>query len=291
MATAHGLGVVVSFRFDVEVKVLTPDALSHPTPCLTLPHLRQSVDAIAVAPAPALSPWRARVATATADVTVTGMATVDPTRRPLKSRNQAWAKALTTGLCRAGVWPDVVSIGSVVVAAGAGVALWGAGRSAVPVACGLFIIAAACAQLRLLCNLLDGMIAVETGRRSPVGEIYNDLPDRVSDVLILVGAGYAVGQPAGITLGWAAATLAVLTAYIRVTGRALGTPSYFLGPMAKPHRMALLTAACVIASVACWWGVAGQVMAVALAVMIAATAWTCARRLRRIMRDLREGAR
>ena len=29
---------------------------------------------------------------------------------------------------------------------------------------------------RLLCNLLDGMVAVEGGKRSKSGELYNDVP-------------------------------------------------------------------------------------------------------------------
>ena len=52
-----------------------------------------------------------------------------------------------------------------------------------------------CVQLRLLCNLLDGMVAVEGGRSSPVGALYNEVPDRVADSLLLVALGYAVGIP------------------------------------------------------------------------------------------------
>jgi len=40
-----------------------------------------------------------------------------------------------------------------------------------------------------------------------------------------------------------AAALAILTAYVRVLGVSVGTPQYYLGPMAKQHRMAALTAA------------------------------------------------
>lgn len=78
-------------------------------------------------------------------------------------------------------------------------------------------------QGRLICNLLDGMVAVEGGLRSPVGAVFNDLPDRVSDSLILIGAGY--GLAGFITyapqLGWAAALMAVMTAYVRGARRQL----------------------------------------------------------------------
>ena len=42
--------------------------------------------------------------------------------------------------------------------------------------------------------------------------------------------------------------LAVMTAYARVLGRSLGSGIYFIGPMAKQHRMATLSGACVIAT-------------------------------------------
>ena len=56
-----------------------------------------------------------------------------------------------------------------------------------------------------------------------------------------VASGYAV-RPFhyGALLGWSAAVLAVLTAYVRVLGASLGTTHQFIGPMAKPHRMALV---------------------------------------------------
>jgi hypothetical protein len=79
------------------------------------------------------------------------------------------------------------------------------------------ILAVACIQLRLLCNLLDGMVAVEQGLATPTGPIWNELPDRLADVFFLVGAGYgaqAAGFQAGVALGWSAAALALLTAYV-----------------------------------------------------------------------------
>src|SRR5262249_4097004 len=91
------------------------------------------------------------------------------------------------------------------------------------------------------------MVALEGGMKTKSGEVYNDLPDRISDSLVLVAAGYAVpGFPYGPVLGWCAALLAALTAYVRMLGGAAGLPQSFIGPMAKQQRMALLTAACVL---------------------------------------------
>jgi phosphatidylglycerophosphate synthase len=58
-------------------------------------------------------------------------------------------------------------------------------------------------QLRLLCNLLDGMVAIEGGFKTKTGEIFNELPDRLSDALILIGAAYSVPTVAAThDLGW-----------------------------------------------------------------------------------------
>jgi phosphatidylglycerophosphate synthase len=109
----------------------------------------------------------------------------------------------------------------------------------------LLILAAAFCQARLICNLLDGMVAMEGGKKEASGPFWNEFPDRVADILILGGAGLGLGDPA---LGFAAAAFAVFTAYVRELGRAVGAPSDFSGPMAKPHRMAVMTGAAVLAA-------------------------------------------
>lgn len=147
----------------------------------------------------------------------------------------------------------------------------------------LLIGAGVCIQLRLLCNLLDGMVAVEHGKGGPSGPIWNELPDRIADALFLVGAGYfadLAGFTLGAPLGWAAAVLAVLTAYVRELGRGLGFPADFSGPMAKPHRMAALTATCALAAFEPLWGWNGQSVILGLLVIVAGAAWTALRRTR-----------
>lgn len=160
-------------------------------------------------------------------------------RRPLASRGSAFARRAVALLLKTSVTPNQISLASVAIAAAGAAALAFAPRWP-----GLFVLAALCVQLRLVCNLLDGMVAVEGGRGTPVGALYNEIPDRVADTLFLVAWGWAVGLP---WLGWAAALAAALTAYLRVLGGALGQPQDFRGPMAKQHRMALLTATCVLA--------------------------------------------
>jgi phosphatidylglycerophosphate synthase len=175
-----------------------------------------------------------------------------------------------------------------VFATAAGVCLCWTARADGFIRQALFLATAACIQLRLLSNMLDGLVAIEGGRRTPSGEIFNDMPDRFADVVILVGAGYSIAAfNWGRDLGWLAAVLAVMTAYIRLLGGSMGVPQYFLGPMAKPQRMALLTGACVLAMFEDYLGLRGQVIALALVIMVAGMLVTCARRTARIASDLK----
>jgi phosphatidylglycerophosphate synthase len=216
------------------------------------------------------------------------MADATKSRRPLQSRNRAWAIGAAAMLARGGVRPNVISLASVLFAAAAATALI-AGRGAGDALHAVLMLAAAAGiQLRLLCNLLDGMVAVEGGRGSKSGEVYNDAPDRAADAILFIAAGYALPWTAwGGALGWAAALLAVLTAYVRVLGGALGQRQDFSGPLAKQHRMFVLTVAClgaIIESLA--FDSRGWVLGVALAVIVVGSALTIVRRLVRLVRAL-----
>jgi phosphatidylglycerophosphate synthase len=150
----------------------------------------------------------------------------------------------------------------------------------------LWLAGAVLVQLRLLANVLDGMVAIGRGVASPLGELFNEVPDRVSDTAILLGFAFAAGG--GWALGLAAALAAMSTAYIRAVGRGAGAGSAFCGPMAKQHRMAMLTALAVWCAVAPWaWGTGSVVPAIGLVVIAALSVVTAVRRLWRIARALR----
>jgi phosphatidylglycerophosphate synthase len=185
-------------------------------------------------------------------------------------------------VANAGITPNQISILSVFCAAGAGAALyWHPGNP------WLLVLAALCIQLRLVCNLIDGMVAVEGGQRTKSGEVFNDMPDRFSDLLILVPAGYALsaGWP-GPLLGWLAASFAVLTAYVRVLGGALGLKQVFSGPMAKQHRMAVMTAGCVGGAIEAYLKASNYCLWFALAIVAAGSLWTTFSRARAIVQEL-----
>ena len=124
------------------------------------------------------------------------------------------------------------------------------------------------------------MVAIEGGKKTYSGELFNDVPDRISDTLFLVSAGYAISMVSwGGTLGWCAALLAVMTAYVRTLAASLGAPVNFQGPMAKQHRMALLTAACLITAVENSFAGQSYALLAALIIMIAGCVITLYRRI------------
>ena len=157
----------------------------------------------------------------------------------------------------------------------------------------LWLIGAVAIQLRLQANLLDGMVAMQTGRTSRIGELFNEVPDRVSDTALLVGAGYAIGSEPLIGL-WAALA-AMLTAYIRTTGKTAGAPMDFCGPMAKQHRMAVLTIVCLANVAGCshltWGGgLSMELVSLGLWIILIGSMITAVRRLIRISAFLRSAS-
>jgi phosphatidylglycerophosphate synthase len=183
---------------------------------------------------------------------------------------------------RLGLSPNQVSVLGMLCGIAAGLCLYFTPTSTHPRI--LWLSAAALIQLRLLANMLDGMVALATGRASPLGELYNDVPDRISDSAALIGLGYAAQSNS--ELGYIAAILAILTAYIRAVGKAAGAGSDFRGPMAKQQRMFLVTLASLYqalapADITFSWGPRGSwgPPAAILALIAAGALITCIRRL------------
>lgn len=202
-------------------------------------------------------------------------------RRPIAVRGNAIVQRFSAWLARSGVSPNAISVASIVFAATGAAALLELGSPWGPWLCALGIV------LRLLCNLFDGLVAVEHGRKTPTGVLYNEVPDRIGDSLFLVALGYAAGLP---WCGWLAALLAALTAYIRTLGGTVLQTQDFRGPMAKPHRMWLMIAACVLAPLETRFAATDYTLRVAVVVIAAGSALTCWTRLRAIARRLGAGA-
>jgi phosphatidylglycerophosphate synthase len=192
-------------------------------------------------------------------------------RRPLKSRGSGWASAITRLLLRTPLTANQVSVIGVLVS------LLGAWAFvAAPGNPWLYLAGALAIQLRLLCNLFDGLIAVEGGRKSAYGPLYNEVPDRIEDSVFLIGFGFAAGL---LWLGLTCALLAAITAYVRALGGTLGFAQDFRGPMAKQQRMAALTLGAVAGCAEALWRGTSWSLVVALGLIVGGTFVTIVRRV------------
>ena len=208
-------------------------------------------------------------------------------RRPIAARRLALVNRLAAWLSRVGLSANAISVVGMIFGVVAGACLWLTNLTGPMVGRVLFLAGAGLVQLRLLANMMDGMVAVASGTASPLGELFNEAPDRVSDAAVLVGLGYAAGGwPA---LGWLAALLAVFTAYVRALGKSAGAGSDFRGPMAKQQRMFLVTAVAVLCAIAPSL-IVRSAGAWCLGVICAGCVVTICRRLARIAHNLRSAA-
>ena len=123
----------------------------------------------------------------------------------------------------------------------------------------------------------------------PLNTLYMELADPVADPWLFMAAGYCndwVVKISGIPMGWVAAVLAVLAAFMRVLGWAMTGNQTRLGPMTCRNRLLVLIAACLGSIVELWVRQDGkcaeEVMRWSLALVVVGTAITCVRRIRAI---------
>jgi phosphatidylglycerophosphate synthase len=134
---------------------------------------------------------------------------------------------------RLNIHPDAISYASIIAAGLACMALMKSARHP-----WLLLIAPLFCYVRLWLNMLDGMVALASGKASLRGEILNDLPDRISDVLVFAGVAHS-GLANPFIAYWAALG-AVFTAYVGTFGQAIAGKREFGGIMSKPWRMIMI---------------------------------------------------
>src|SRR5207237_5204278 len=143
-------------------------------------------------------------------------------RRPIAQMFRRTAEVATNFCVRLGIPPDAISYLSILAALIAALCFWKSGRNA-----WLLIIAPLFCFLRLWFNMLDGTVAVAAGKASARGEIVNDLPDRISDVIIFVGV-----EDIGIMnpyLCYWTAIVSFFTTYVGLLDHAIGVRVHFGG--------------------------------------------------------------
>ena len=218
------------------------------------------------------------------------MGPYEPTsRRPIADGFRSTARFATALCVRLGVHPDLISYASIGAAAGAAFCFWKSGSHP-----SLLIAAPLLCYLRLWFNMLDGMIALASGKASWRGEILNDLPDRISDVLIFAGVAHSGWM--NPFLGYWAAIFALLAAYVGMFGQAVGVQREFSGVMSKPWRMVVLHLGAWATLSCLWWrddalGFGSlTVLDWACLIVMAGCVQTMFIRLKRIMAALRENS-
>lgn len=163
-------------------------------------------------------------------------------RRYLKSREYKLAHLVASFVYKLGIRPNQISLFSIIAAIMAAVTfVWISSPYK-------WLLAVFFIQLRLICNMLDGMVAIEFGITSKLGDLYNEIPDRISDFIIIIGFTFSLPEISTslILLGYTAALLSIFSAYIRVLFTSLGCKPDYTGPMAKQHRMFLVSLSCVL---------------------------------------------
>jgi len=215
------------------------------------------------------------------------MANYEPTsRRPIADGFRTTARFATALCVRLDVHPDAISYASIIASTIAAICFWKSGLHP-----WLLFVAPLFCYLRLWFNMLDGMVALASGKASWRGEILNDLPDRVSDVLIFAGVAHSGWM--NPLVGYWAAIFALMTAYVGMFGQAVGVQREFSGLMSKPWRMvtlhigAWMTLAYVWASHGVLRFESLTILDWACLIVIAGCLQTMAVRLKRIMAALR----
>lgn len=202
-------------------------------------------------------------------------------RRPIKTRSHGWAKALSSWCVKKDISPNHISVASIGFALAGALALLGSNGLVGSAIC------LVCIQMRLVCNLIDGMVAIEGGQKTATGSLYNEFPDRIADSLFLIALGYAVDE---IEFGLFAALVAALTAYVRVFGGSLGLAQNFRGPMAKQHRMAVMSIGLVLNCFEIPLYGSQDALLATLAIIIVGSLVTCCTRSNSIQQALKEKA-
>lgn len=131
------------------------------------------------------------------------------------------------------IHPDIISYAATIIGLGTALCYYYAQDYHV-----LLIGAVITILLRMTLNTIDGVMAIERGNLSLIGEIVNALPDRYSDVFLLLGIIFS--PLCNVTLGVAGMVSMFLVSYTGMLGGALGVDWQHHGPLGKVERLILV---------------------------------------------------
>jgi phosphatidylglycerophosphate synthase len=168
-------------------------------------------------------------------------------RRPIAQMFRSTAQLPVRWCVSWGIHPNWISCSSIVASSLAGFFFWQS--SAFP---WFLVPAVAFCYVRLFLNMLDGMVALASGTASRTGEVANELPDRVSDVIIFIGVAHS--GLCHVLAGYWVVILSLFVSYVGILGQAVGVQREFSGWMSKPWRMVLLHIGAWLTLALIWWG-------------------------------------
>jgi archaetidylinositol phosphate synthase len=146
------------------------------------------------------------------------------------------------------VHPDAISYVAVIVAFFTGMSFYFSGSFR-----WLLLLAAGLIFLRMILNTLDGVMAIARGNLRPEGEIVNALPDRYSDIFLMLGITFSAY--CNVYIGALATISVLLVSYAGMLGKAIGVDWQHQGPLGKVERLLLL----IIASLGQYFSGAGRI--------------------------------
>lgn len=150
-----------------------------------------------------------------------------------KSRWQKGLAPFVRFCARNRIHPDLFTYGALVLSSVAGLALAWAGSSPA----WLWLVPPSLI-LRLLFNLMDGLLARELGLADAMGEVKNEFGDRIADAAIFLGiacGGYADPRLAALVIA-----LILSVSYLGILGKAIGGVRVYGGVFGKGDRMITL---------------------------------------------------
>jgi phosphatidylglycerophosphate synthase len=137
------------------------------------------------------------------------------------------------------IHPDLINLAGLFTSLGMAVSLFFAQEHPA-----LFWLLPAGAFVRTACNALDGMVARGLSVSSPIGEVYNELLDRISDAAIFICVGIAgLGTDYNAFI---AAIFVLLNSYTGILAKAAGGRRVYAGIIGKADRMILIGIAGII---------------------------------------------
>ncbi len=129
--------------------------------------------------------------------------------------------------------PDILSYAAVPVALLIGICVYFSADNNL-----LLILVIILTFIRMTLNTLDGIIAMEQGKTSLAGEIVNALPDRYSDIFLMLAIAFS--SYCRSYIGATAAICVLLVSYTGMMGKAIGVNWQHQGPLGKVERLILI---------------------------------------------------